>query len=62
MTEVLNEDEKSNDSIFNTLEFHEKTFKQKRGTAIETKFAPPYAILYMVHLEEKLLEMFEKKQ
>ena len=25
-------------------------------------FAPPYAILYMAHLEEKLLEIFEKKQ
>ena len=35
--------------------------KQKRGTAIGTKFAPPYAILYMAHLEEKLLKIFEKK-
>ena len=26
------------------FEFDEKTFKQKRETAIRTKFAPPYAI------------------
>ena len=37
------------------FEFDEKTFKQKRGAAIGTKFAPPYAILYMADLEEKLL-------
>ena len=41
----------------NIFEFDEKTFKQKRGTAIGTKFAPPYAILYMADLEEKLLEI-----
>ena len=45
----------------NIFEFDEKTFKQKRGTAIGTKFAPPYAILYMADLEEKLLEIFEKE-
>ena len=45
----------------NIFEFDEKTFKQKRGTAIGTQFAPPYAILYMADLEEKLLEIFEKK-
>ena len=45
----------------NIFEFDEKTFKQKRGTAIGTKFAPPSAILYMADLKEKLLEIFEKK-
>ena len=45
----------------NIFEFDEKTFKQKRGTAIGTKFAPPYAIFFMADLEEKLLEIFEKK-
>ena len=30
-------------------------------TAIRTKFAPPNAILFMVDLEEKMLEIFEKK-
>ena len=45
----------------NIFEFDEKTFKQKRGTAIGTKFAPPYAILFMADLEEKLFEIFEKK-
>ena len=45
----------------NIFEFDEKTFKQKRGTAIGTKFAPPYAILFMADFEEKMLESFEKK-
>ena len=44
----------------NIFEFDEKTFKQKCGTAIGTKFAPPYAILFMADLEEKMLEIFEK--
>ena len=37
----------------NFFEFDQKTFKQVRGTAIGTKFAPPYAILFMDDLEEK---------
>ena len=45
----------------NIFEFDEKTFKQKRGTAIGTKFAPPYAILFMADFEEKMLERLEKK-
>ena len=45
----------------NIFEFDEKTFKQKRGTAIGTKFAPPYAILFMADFEEKMLKSFEKK-
>ena len=45
----------------NIYEFDEKTFKQKRGTAIGTKFASPYAILFMADFEEKILESFEKK-
>ena len=45
----------------NIFEFDEKTFKQKRITAIGTKFARPYAILFMANLEEKMLEGFEKK-
>ena len=46
----------------NIFEFDENTFKQKRGTTIGTKFLPPCAILYMADLEEKLLEIFEKKK
>ena len=38
----------------NIFQFDEKTFKQVRGTAIGTKFAPPYAILFMADLEEKI--------
>ena len=45
----------------NIFEFDENTFKQKRGTAVGTKFAPPYAILFMADFEEKMLESFEKK-
>ena len=41
----------------NIFEFDEKTFKQIRGTAIGTKFAPPYAILFMADLEEKILNV-----
>ena len=35
--------------------------KQKRGTAIGTKFAPPYSILFMAELEEKILEIVDNK-
>ena len=38
-----------------------KTSKQKCGTAIGTKFAPPYAILFMADLEGKILEFFGVK-
>ena len=44
----------------NISKFDKKTFKQKCGTAIGIKFAPPYAILFMADLEEKLWEIFEK--
>ena len=46
---------------YNIFEFDEKTFKQVRGTAIGTNFAPPYAILFMADLEEKILNAFEEK-
>ena len=36
----------------NYFQFLDKTFKQKRGTAIGTKFAPPYSILFMADLEK----------
>ena len=32
-----------------------KNIKAKRGTAIGTKFAPPYSILFMAELEEEIL-------
>ena len=40
----------------NYFEFNERYLKQIRGTAIGTKFAPPYAIIYMAALEEDFLE------
>ena len=45
----------------NIFEFNEKTFRQVRGTAIGTKFAPSYAILFIADLGEKILNAFEKK-
>ena len=45
----------------NIFKFSEKTLKQKRGTAIETKFAPPYSILFMAELEEEILRKAEFK-
>ena len=44
--------------IFN---FNPKTKRQKRGTAIGTKFAPPYSVLLMFCLEEEMLENFYLK-
>ena len=43
----------------NIFTFKEKTLKQKRGTAIGTKFAPPYSILFMAALEEEILSKIE---
>ena len=45
----------------NIFKFNEKTFRQVCGTAIGTKFAPSYAILFMADLGEKILNAFEKK-
>ena len=40
----------------NIFEHNGRFFKQKQGTAIGTKMAPPYAILFMSDLEERFLE------
>ena len=45
----------------NIFTFKEKTLKQKRGTAIGRKFAPPYSILFMAELEEEILSEIELK-
>ena len=45
----------------NIFEFSDKTYKQIRGMAIGTKFAPPYAIFFMVALPEKILSKVKKK-
>ena len=45
----------------NYFEFNEPQLKQIRGTAITTKFAPPYAIIYMAVLQEDFLETLIKK-
>ena len=42
----------------NILELDEKASNQKRGTAIRTKFASPYPILFITDLKEKLLKTF----
>ena len=38
-----------------------KILKQIRGTAIGTKFASPYSILFMVKLEEEIFRDIELK-
>ena len=43
----------------NIFQLNEKTLKQLRRTAIGTKFAPPYAIIFMTDLEERILEDIE---
>ena len=43
----------------NIFQLNEKNLKQFRGTAIGTKFAPPYAIIFMADLEERILEDIE---
>ena len=48
--EVINDTSVEN----NYFQFLDKTFKQKRGTAIGTKFTPPYSILFMADLEKRL--------
>ena len=45
----------------NVFKSGKKTLKQKRGTAIRTKFEPPYKILFIAELEEKILQKAEFK-
>ena len=44
----------------NYFEFNDKFKKQKEGTAIGTKFALPYAIIFMASLEEEILKSLLK--
>ena len=45
----------------NVFEHNMRYFKQLNGTAIGTKFAPPYAILLMDYLEDKILNSLVEK-
>ena len=45
----------------NIFTFEKKILKQKRGTAIGTKFAPLCSILFMAELEEEIMEESEYK-
>ena len=45
----------------NYFEFNENIYLQKQGTAIGTKMAPPYAILYMDDFEKRFLQGCELK-
>ena len=45
----------------NTFELNTSFYKQLMGTAIGTKMAPRYAIIFMGDLEEKLLKDCDKK-
>ena len=42
--------------------FGKKALKQKRGTAIVTKLARPYSILFMAELEEEMMKNSEYKR
>ena len=46
----------------NVFEHNMRYFKQLQGTAIGTKFAPPYVILFMGYLEDKILSSFVEKR
>ena len=43
------------------FEHNMRYFKQLQGTAIGKTFAPPYAILFMGFLEDKVLNYFVEK-
>ena len=45
----------------NIFEFNSRAYQQKSGTDIGTKFAPPYACIYMDEVEQKFLETQSKK-
>ena len=45
----------------NIFTFRKKTLKQKWGTAIGTKFAPPYSILFMPEIGEDIIKESEHK-
>ena len=45
----------------NVFTFGKKNLKQLRGTAIGTKFAPAYSILFMAELEEEILREVKLK-
>ena len=45
----------------NIFTFGKKTLKQKRGTAIGTKFATPYSILFIAELEDEIIKESEYK-
>ena len=40
----------------NLFEFDSKFYKQISGTAIGTKFAPPYACIFMDHIKTEFLK------
>ena len=42
----------------NYFEYSSRIFRQNKGTAIGTKFAPPYAILFMAAFEEDALKKY----
>ena len=45
----------------NIFTFRKKIIKQKQGTAVGTKFGPPYSILFMAELEEETIKESEYK-
>ena len=46
----------------NIFEFNSKVYQQKSGAAIGTKFAPPYACIYVDEVEQKLLLQMQSEK
>ena len=45
----------------NVFEHNMRYFKQLNGTAMGTRFAPPFATLFMGYLEDKILNSLVEK-
>ena len=45
----------------NIFNFNLKTYRRKKGTAIGTKFAPSYSMLFISDPEERILQNFDLK-
>ena len=46
----------------NIFESNSKVYQQKSGTAIGTKFAPPYACTYMDQVKQNFLKIERKNR
>ena len=47
--------------MYRRIEFFDKTYNKICGTTTGTKFVPPYAILFIAALKEKILNKVKNK-